>query len=100
MMIHISLDGVGAIHAEWARAYGRSPAWKMSHFGQEILLDIPYGRVIITPPLRNPVTGHAHKKKRTSNFRSYFFNRAGWDSDEKSKRPSGADGAAAGITER
>ncbi|HEY0901485.1 MAG TPA: hypothetical protein VGD95_05125 [Micavibrio sp.] len=48
-MIHISLGGVGTIHAEGAWAYGCRPAWKLSRFGREIVLDAPFIRVILSP---------------------------------------------------
>ena len=94
MIIHISLDGLGALHAEWALAYGRSPAWKMSRFGREIVLDIPFARVIITPPWNIADSEGTHKNTTT-----YFFNRVGWNSDDETQRPPGPDRAAAGIAE-
>lgn len=94
MIIHISLDGLGAIHAEWALAYGRSPAWKMSRFGREVVLDIPFARIIITPLGSKAGNDGEHKETTT-----YFFNRVGWNSDDETKRPPGPDSAVAGITE-
>lgn len=92
-MIHISLGGLVTIHAEGAWAYGLSPAWKVSHFGREFVLDIPYCRVIISPALRE-----AHRAPPLSSAEECFFNRVGWNSDDRQK-PMGADQPFAGTAE-
>lgn len=94
MIIHISLDGLGAIHAEWARAYGRSPAWEMSRFGREIVLDIPFTRIILTP-----MGNESGRDREHRNTTTYFFNRVGWNGDDENQRPPGTDSATAGIAE-
>ncbi len=87
MMIHISLGGVGSIHVEAARAYGRSPAWHISHFGREIVLDVPFVRVIVTPATC----------ERTASAKPFFCGRVGQtegDGDE-TEWPVSCDRASA-----
>lgn len=88
MMIHISLGGFIAIHAEGAWAYGKSPAWNLSRFREEFVLDIPFCRIILTP---GKIFGPLYAKQCS-------FNRVGWNRDETEK-PWDADQIAAGTAE-
>ena len=81
MMIHFSLGGMGAIHGECTWAYGLKPAWKISRVGREYVLDIPFGRVILTP---------CRAKEAVPEIEQPCFydrvGRTGWQNDEATKR--------------
>lgn len=77
MIIHISLGGIGTIYAEGAWAYGYRPAWKLSRFGHEFVLDVPFIRVIATP------AECAHRPSAQPCFKDRV-GQIGWASDETS----------------
>lgn len=92
MMIHISLGGIVTIHMEGAWAYGFYPSWKISRFRREIVLDMPFSRVIITPG-----TIYASLPEKEPCFCDRV-GRIGWNCDER-KRPWDIDQPSAGVAE-
>jgi len=49
MMVYVRLKGLCALHAEWGRELTASPLFSWQPCNGEIILDMPYCRVIYTP---------------------------------------------------
>ena len=48
-MFYLKLKGMGAIHAELDYDYSERPFFRKNSCNDEIIIDIPYCRLIITP---------------------------------------------------